>query len=63
MKGAEADVVYVFPDVSRAGMREWAGRPAQQASVYRLFYVAMTRARETLVLCAPMDDFAVDLDG
>ena len=25
VKGAEADVVYLFPDVSRAGMREWKG--------------------------------------
>ena len=63
VKGAEADVVYVFPDVSRAGMREWSGSPAQRAAVYRLFYVAMTRARETLVLCAPGDEYAVNLDG
>ena len=63
VKGAESDVVYVFPDLSRAGMREWTGSPAQQATVYRLFYVAMTRARETLVLCAPSEEYAVDLDG
>ena len=31
--------------------------------MYRLFYVAMTRARETLVLCAPSDEYAVNLDG
>ncbi len=63
VKGAEADVVYLFPDVSRAGMREWTGSPAQQASVYRLFYVAMTRARETLVLCSPSGEYAVDLQS
>ncbi len=61
VKGAEADVVYVFPDVSRAGIREWTGSPEQQASVYRLFYVAMTRARETLVVCAPSEEYAVNL--
>ncbi len=61
VKGAESDVVYVFPDVSRAGMREWTGSPAQQASVYRLFYVAMTRARDTLVICAPSEQYAVNL--
>ena len=62
VKGAESDVVYVFPDISRAGMREWSGSAAQQASVYRLFYVAMTRARDTLVLARQSEDhFAVDL--
>ena len=61
VKGAEADVVYVFPDVSRAGMREWTGSPTQQASVFRLFYVAMTRARDTLVICTPDDEYAVNL--
>ena len=63
VKGAEADVVYVFPDVSRAGMAEWIGNSAQRAGVYRLFYVAMTRARETLVLCAPGDKYAVNLNA
>ena len=61
VKGAEADVVYVFPDVSRAGMREWTGNAEQMASVYRLFYVAMTRAKDTLALCYPSGEFAVDL--
>ena len=63
VKGAEADVVYLFPDVSRAGMREWTGGPTQQATVYRLFYVAMTRARDTLVLCTPSEECAVNLDN
>ena len=63
VKGAEADVVYLFPDVSKAGMREWNGGPTQQAPVYRLFYVAMTRARDTLVLCAPSEEYAVNLDN
>ena len=52
-KGSEADVIYLFPDVSRAGMSEWTGSHVQQASVFRLFYVAMTRAREKLVICNP----------
>lgn len=44
VKGAEADVVYVFPDLSpqQSHARE---------DVLRAFYVAFTRARETLVLC------------
>ena len=52
-KGSEADIVYVFPDISRAGMTEWLGAPIQRASVYRLFYVGMTRAKDTLVICNP----------
>ena len=61
VKGAESDVVYLFPDISRAGMAEWTGNEAQKASVYRLFYVGMTRARETLAICQPADDRCVDL--
>ena len=63
VKGAEADVVYLFPDVSRAGMREWNGKEEQKAAVYRLFYVAMTRAKDTLVLTEPSDQYAVNLGG
>jgi DNA helicase-2/ATP-dependent DNA helicase PcrA len=49
-KGGEADVVILAPDLSRAGAEEWE-RGA--ASVRRLFYVGMTRAREELVILAP----------
>ena len=56
VKGGEAEVVYLFPDVSLAGAREWNGNNNQKAYVYRLFYVGMTRAKETLVLCAPRED-------
>ena len=53
-KGSEADVVYLFPDLSRPGMHQWCSRnPREVDAVYRLFYVGMTRARETLVLCQP----------
>ena len=62
VKGGESDVVYVFPDVSRAGMNEWTGSPQQQESIYRLFYVAMTRARDTLVLAQPAEWNAVNLE-
>ena len=62
VKGAEADVVYLFPDISRAGMVEWQGSAEQKASVYRLFYLAMTRAKDTLVLAEPSGKFNVNLD-
>lgn len=53
VKGTEADVVYLFPDLSVPGRAEWNGNPEAQAGVYRLFYVAMTRARESLIICRP----------
>jgi superfamily I DNA/RNA helicase len=51
VKGGEADVVYLFPDLSIAGGREWGVVGRGRESVRRLFYVGATRARETLVLC------------
>ena len=53
VKGGEADIVYVFPDLSPAADDEWYGNAKAKAGVYRTFYVAMTRAREELVLCGP----------
>ncbi len=51
VKGGEADVVYLFPDLSRAGMESYESGSDGEDAVRRLFYVAMTRARETLVVC------------
>ena len=51
-KGGEADVVFLFPDLSPAAMREWErGRGKERDNVVRAFYVGMTRAKETLHLC------------
>jgi len=53
VKGGEADVVYLFPDLSPAGEAQYRlGGPARD-SVIRQFYVGVTRARETLYLCSP----------
>jgi len=52
-------VVYLFPDLSFAGMNEWLG--GGTAAVRRLFYVGMTRARETLILCEPAGSRSVAL--
>ena len=51
VKGGEADVVYLFPDLSMAGYREWIAPGDGHDSVVSQFYVGMTRAREVLVLC------------
>ena len=62
-KGAEADTVVVFPDLSQKWYQAWTGPPAFHDSVVRLFYVAATRAKERLVLCRPENDlYAVHLD-
>jgi hypothetical protein len=50
VKGAEAEVVYLSPDLSRKGYEEWMGFPEQRDVVRRVFYVGMTRSSERLVL-------------
>ncbi len=49
VKGAEADVVILFPDISALGHEEWRESGPRRDSVIRQFYVACTRAREGLV--------------
>ena len=49
-KGGEADVVFLFPDLSPAAMAEWESGGKAKDNVVRAFYVAVTRARETLCL-------------
>ena len=62
LKGSEADVVFVFPDLSRSGRGEW--NDVDRDSVKRLFYVMMTRARESLIICRPANTHsAVNLAG
>lgn len=58
-KGAEADHVILFPDLSPAGAGEWWGTDRQHDAVRRLFYVGMTRARQTLALASPATKYAV----
>ncbi len=54
VKGGQADCVYLFPDLSLAGDAEWnSGIAERYDGIFRQFYVGMTRARETLVICAP----------
>lgn len=53
VKGAAADVVYVAPDMSAAGVAQMTGSTNGRDQTIRLFYVAMTRAFEELRLLAP----------
>lgn len=60
-KGGESPVVYVLPDVSQAGYTEWLSPGERRDAVVRLFYVAVTRAREELVICGAGGRNAVPL--
>ena len=54
VKGGEADNVYVFPDLSRQAYDALSRTPQpERDALVRLAYVAMTRARRRLALCAP----------
>lgn len=60
VKGGEADVCYVYPDISPGGQREMS---ADRDPTIRMFYVAFTRARERLVLCNRASSLAVQWTG
>jgi superfamily I DNA/RNA helicase len=59
-KGAEADVVFLFPDLSAAGFDEWWGCGEGRDSIVRGFYVGMTRAKDELHLCQPATKRSVE---
>ena len=61
VKGAQADVVYLAPDLSRAGMVEWSAPGERRDGVVRQMYVGMTRARESLILCQPASAWHVQM--
>lgn len=58
VKGGEADVVYLFPDLSGQGARQWFD--GQRDEIIRQMYVGMTRARSELVVCGQASPLAVD---
>jgi superfamily I DNA/RNA helicase len=59
VKGGQADVVYLFPDLSPAGAAQYARSGAARDSVIRQFYVGVTRTREKLYLCQHETGMAV----
>ena len=50
VKGGEADVVFLFPDLSQAGDAAFQRFGPPRDAVIRTFYVGMTRAREALYI-------------
>ena len=55
VKGGEADVVMLFPDLSPHAVEARESSREGWDAVQRLFYVGMTRARDTVMLCAPVN--------
>ncbi len=51
VKGGQADVVYLFPDLSQAADAQYGRGGEDRDSVIRLFYVGATRAFEELHIC------------
>jgi DNA helicase-2/ATP-dependent DNA helicase PcrA len=51
VKGGQADVVYLFPDLSQTGDAQYRRGGGLKDSVIRVFYVGATRARERLYIC------------
>lgn len=62
VKGGWADCVYLFPDMSRNGYMEYS-TSYKRDGIIRLFYVAMTRAKESLILCKGLPPYQVDFDN
>jgi len=59
VKGGEADAVFLFPDLSQAGDAAYQRFGRSRDAVIRMFYVGVTRARETLYVCEPQSAAAV----
>lgn len=60
IKGAESENVFVCPDLSVSGWETYGDRDGRD-SIFRLYYVALTRARRRLILTAPSCPQAIDL--
>jgi superfamily I DNA/RNA helicase len=61
VKGGEADVVFLFPDLSRSAAKAYDGPASTRDSVIRLFYVGLTRARETVYVCQPASNMTIKM--
>lgn len=63
VKGGEADIVILFPDLSRAGFEEWCRPGPSRDSIVRMVYVGITRAKESLYLADPIGPIAVQISA
>lgn len=60
-KGAEADVVIIYPDLSRAGMQQWVCLGEGRDSIVRMSYVALTQARQEVRVCTPAGGMSANI--
>jgi hypothetical protein len=62
-KGAQADHVILYPDLSQAADRAYSPMASddERDGVVRTYYVGMTRAKKSLTLCAPRSRLSVDI--
>lgn len=61
VKGGEADHVLLFPDISPSAAREWFGDGVGHDSLVRLYYVGITRAKQSLTIAGRGSQYIVDL--
>ena len=61
VKGGQADVVYLFPDLSQAGDAQYRRDGPPRDSVIRQFYVGVTRTREKLYICGRENSMAISM--
>jgi superfamily I DNA/RNA helicase len=61
VKGAQADVVYLFPDLSQAADAQYQQHGSPRDSVIRVFYVAATRTYERLYICRQETPLAISI--
>ena len=61
VKGGQADVVYLFPDLSQAADGQCGRGGAMRDSVVRLFYVGAIRAYEQSHVCQRETGMAITL--
>jgi hypothetical protein len=55
VKGGESDAVIIAPDLSVRGVETWSSGLEGRASIYRLMYVALTRAKESVHILNPVN--------
>ena len=60
VKGGQADTVIVLPDLSPQGIKQFVRPGEGRDGIIRTFYVAMTRAKERLVLAGRWSPSSVD---
>jgi len=63
VKGGQADTVIVFPDISMAARMQAEQSQEGLDSLFRLFYVMMTRAYDTLVIANHTSDWSTVQKG